>query len=231
MSNNGRDGRGKQDGRGEATASEQELRRLCEQEDWRGAVNRIIELHGPEIRRFMFSTLFQQDRVDDAFGHFEECVTRGLPRFRWECSLRTWLFTVARNSCHHLRQGPGWREQLMNNTTAFPEAVCRPRTETEPWRRTSVKERFWSMLRERLDMDELTLLNLRVVQKQSWRDIARIMSGSAEPRSEAELDRQAAALRQQFQRLKARLRDLATEEGLVPREEPPEPRRPGPLVH
>jgi hypothetical protein len=42
------------------------------------------------------------------------------------------------------------------------------------------------------------------------------MSGATEPLSEPELERLAGALRQRFQRLKLRLRELAEEEGLIP---------------
>jgi RNA polymerase sigma-70 factor (ECF subfamily) len=213
MRGNAKQGRGKNDVRDAEV--EQEVRRLCARGEWQEATGHIIAVYRPDVCRLLYSALFRKDLVDDAFGHFAECVTRGLPTFRWECSLRTWLLTLARNACHHLRRSPVWREQVMDSAS-LPEQVYRERTTTSPWLRTDVKERFWALVREKLAIDELALLNLRVVQRQSWKDIARILSGSTEPPSEAQLARSAAALRQQFQRLKHVLRELAMQGGLVP---------------
>ena len=71
-------------------------------------------------------------------------------------------------------------------------------------------------LREKLTPEEQTLLILRVDRQMSWRDIATVMHDeeAGEP-DEAELKRNAAALRKRFERVKNNLRELAREQGLV----------------
>ena len=59
------------------------------------------------------------------------------------------------------------------------------------------------------------LLMLRVDQRLAWEEVARVMAETDEPLSALELKKRAAALRQQFQRLKTRLRTLAEEDGLI----------------
>jgi RNA polymerase sigma-70 factor (ECF subfamily) len=77
-----------------------------------------------------------------------------------------------------------------------------------------VRERF-RQLRERLEPEERMLLMLRVDQRLSWEEVARVMAETEAPLGNAELKKRAAALRQQFQRLKTRLRALAEEDGLI----------------
>ena len=100
----------------------------------------------------------------------------------------------------------------------LPDEALKPRSETRPWQRTSVKERFRA-LRESLDPQERMLLLLRVDQRLSWEEVARVMSEGEETLSDASLKRKAAALRQQFQRIKTHLRSLAQEEGLIAEED------------
>ena len=67
-------------------------------------------------------------------------------------------------------------------------------------------------LREQLDDDEQQLLMLRIDRDLSWNEIAEILDDDDDPQAVA---RTAARLRQQFQKLKTRLRELAIAEGLI----------------
>jgi RNA polymerase sigma-70 factor (ECF subfamily) len=58
-----------------------------------------------------------------------------------------------------------------------------------------------------------------VDQRLSWEEVARVMSEGEEALTDAALKRKAAALRQQFQRIKTHLRSLAQEEGLIASED------------
>jgi RNA polymerase sigma-70 factor (ECF subfamily) len=194
---------------------EREIRELSDRGELAGAVERALEGYGPEIMRLMASVLHDYERSRDAFSLFSENLLKGLPGFRWESSFRTWAYRLARNACYQLVNAPVKREQPVS-MSRMPDEAARARSETRPWQRTSVKERF-RLLRESLSPQERMLLMLRVDQRLSWQEVARVMADEGEEESldEAALNRRAAALRQQFQRTKAHLRTLAVEEGLV----------------
>jgi RNA polymerase sigma-70 factor (ECF subfamily) len=192
---------------------EQEIHDLCKQGDLAGAVERALEGYGQEIMRLMASVLHNYERSRDAFSLFSENLLKGLSGFRWESSFRTWAYRLARNACYQVMHAPAGREQPVS-MSALPDEALKPRSETRPWQRTSVKERFRA-LRESLDPQERMLLLLRVDQRLSWEEVARVMAEGDKPLTSAELKRRAAALRQQFQRIKTHLRSMAEEEGLI----------------
>ena len=196
---------------------EQDIQELCKRGDIAGAVERALEGYGQEIMRLMASVLHDYERSRDAFSLFSENLLRGLAGFRWESSFRTWAYRLARNACYQVMHAPARREQPVS-MSALPDEALKPRSETRPWQRTSVKERFRA-LRESLDPQERMLLFLRVEQRLSWEAVARIISEGEEPIEDATLKRKAAALRQQFQRIKTHLRSLAQEEGLISSED------------
>ncbi|MGN6107017.1 MAG: sigma-70 family RNA polymerase sigma factor, partial [Kofleriaceae bacterium] len=73
--------------------------------------------------------------------------------------------------------------------------------------RTAVKDRMRA-LRDQLEPDDRTLLILRVDRDLQWREIAQVLLG--DQADAAELDRHAATLRKRFERVKQRLRELAS---------------------
>lgn len=193
---------------------ERAIQELCRGGNTAGAAEHAVAGYGREIMGLMVSMLHDYDRSRDAFSIFSEKLLRGLPAFRWESSFRTWAYRLAHNVCCQVLRAPAGREEPVS-MSALPDVAQRPRSETHPWQRTPVKERFREM-RERLEPFERLLLFLRVEQQLSWEAVARILSGEEEePLAGAELKRKAATLRQQFQRIKAQLRAMAREEGLL----------------
>jgi RNA polymerase sigma-70 factor (ECF subfamily) len=200
---------------------EQEVRELCQQGDTGRAVERTLQIYGMEIMRLMASVLHNPELAKDAFSIFCESLLKGLPAFRWESSLRTWSYRLARNACYQLAHAPSARETPVSSS-GIPEEPQHHRSDTRPWQRTSVKERFRA-LRESLEPEERMLLLLRVDQRLAWNEVERVMWDSDEAPTSAELSRKATALRQQFQRIKVHLREMALEQGLIEQEEPQEP--------
>jgi RNA polymerase sigma-70 factor (ECF subfamily) len=111
------------------------------------------------------------DLAGDAFALASErlCSTS---KFRWEASLRTWAYQLARNALYRLQRDP--RRRAAHN---LPLSVVRSveevrRSPTEPYRRSEVKEAFRA-LRESLDPLDHEILILRLDRAMSWKDIAR----------------------------------------------------------
>jgi len=199
---------------------EREIREFCQHGDTAGAVERALQGYGMEIMRLMGSVLHNPELAKDAFGVFCESLLKGLPSFRWESSFRTWAYRLARNACYQLVHSPAAREMPVSSS-GIPETPLRHRSDTRPWQRTSVKERFRA-LRESLEPEERMLLMLRVDQRLAWTEVARVMWDSDEPATSAALTRKATALRQHFQRIKTQLRQMAIEQGLIDQDEHPE---------
>jgi RNA polymerase sigma-70 factor, ECF subfamily len=126
----------------------------------------------------------------------------GLPAFRWECSLRTWVYTLARNAAHAQRRDPHRRRRVGLDEHPIDDIEAHERTATAPYLRSDAKIRVRA-LRESLAPDDQMLLILRIDRAMSWSEIALVMGGGDDP------VRAAAALRKRFERIKDRLRALA----------------------
>lgn len=203
---------------GVAREQESEIRGLCEQRAYHEAVELTIELYGEELARFILAVLRRPDLASDVYSCACEKLLKNLPRFRWESSLRTWLFQVARNECMEGLRSPARREHPMSHPLPSG-AAQQERSRTKPWLRTDVKEGFRA-LREQLSPHERMLLQLKVEQDLPWTDVAEILWDEPAPPTREALEKRAVALRQQFKRLKERLKALAIESGLLNPEDP-----------
>lgn len=200
----------------ENVSYEERIRTACEQLDYSLAVEIALRALQPEMRRFLSGVLRNQESVQDVFGAFTEQLWQGLPRFRWESSFRTWAYRLLRGACYQFLHSPAAREEVTD--APIQEDIPDPsRSVTQPWLKTEIKQAFIA-LRQKLDAKDRMLLLLRVDQRLPWEEIARIVEES-DTLTEQEVRQKAAALRQHFQRVKDRLRELAIQEGLISPEE------------
>ena len=164
-----------------------------------------LEGYGPEILGYLHAVARNETDADEAFAMFSEDLWRAAPDFRWESTLRTWLYTLARNALFRLRRDPHRRPERRIPLSQSPAHALadKVRSATLPYLRTEAKDRL-ARVAAQLDPDDQTLFILRVNRKMSWDDIARIMSGGDDPGG----PRSAARLRKRFERAKARLRQL-----------------------
>jgi RNA polymerase sigma-70 factor (ECF subfamily) len=179
------------------------------------AVTLIVQTLGPELMGFIVSLERDYDAASDVFSRAVEDVWRGLTGFRWESSLRTWLYAIARNAAHRRREG--WYDrarQPLSQAKDWAVAEARVRTETQTFLKTQSRDAIRE-LRSELSLDEQTLLVLRVDRGMPWRDIAVVLQPPETPIDEALLERTGSGLRKRFERIKERLRELARQRGLV----------------
>ncbi len=173
-----------------------------------------IEMYGGEVLGFLHAVARDEDLAGEAFSVFSEDLLRGLRSFRWDASLRTWSYALARNALHRLRRDPRRRARnnvsLSNGAADVSAIVEQVRTATLPFLRTEVKDEL-RRLRDALEPDDHALLVLRIDRKMSWKDIARALPGD----DGQDVDRRAATLRKRFERAKTMLRELATARGLL----------------
>jgi RNA polymerase sigma-70 factor, ECF subfamily len=191
---------------------EDELTGLLRARDLRAAATRAIQAYGPELYGYLVHVLGHESEASEVFAQTSEDLWRGLPEFAGQCSVRTWLYVLARHAAARFRRSPWHRGARTTGDALLDDAVARARTDTKPWLKTDVKDR-WRVIRDSLAPDDRSLLVLRVDRELAWRDIARVTLDAATP-DDATLERESARLRKRFQELKDELRARAKASGL-----------------
>ena len=185
---------------------EDRVRALLAAEDRPGAATAAIQEFGPPVLRYLRSLLRDEDDASDAFSIFAENVWRGLPTWRGEGSLKAWCFRLAWNAATNLRN-EAWRRRGRRFFTGEASALVEE-IRTRSHLKVERQRQALDKLRESLEVEEVSLLTLRVDQKLSWAEIADVVSADGE-RVEP------AALMKRFERLKGRLARMAKDQGLI----------------
>jgi RNA polymerase sigma-70 factor (ECF subfamily) len=185
---------------------EARIRNLLAADDRPAAATAAIQEFGPPVLRYLRSLLRDEDDASDAFSVFAENVWRGLPTWRGEGSLKAWAFRLAWNGAMNLKN-EAWRRRgrrfFSGEASALAEEI-RTRSHVKVERQRNALDK----LRESLDVEEISLLTLRIDQKLSWAEIADVTAIDGQ-RVEP------AALMKRFERLKGRLAKMAKEQGLL----------------
>jgi len=185
---------------------EARIRDLLAADDRPAAATAAIQEFGPPILRYLRSLLRDEDDASDAFSVFAENVWRGLSTWRGEGSLKSWAFRLAWNGAMNLKN-EAWRRRgrrfFSGEASALAEEI-RTRSHVKVERQRNALDK----LRESLDVEEISLLTLRIDQKLSWAEIADVTATDGQ-RVEP------AALMKRFERLKGRLARMAKEQGLL----------------
>jgi RNA polymerase sigma-70 factor (ECF subfamily) len=189
-----------------SSTPESDVRALLSAGDAAGAATAALRSHGPRILRYLRSLLRSEDDAKDAFSMFAEDLWKGLPSFRGDASLQTWMFRLAWCVAQDLRKEP-WRRRGRRFATGEASAIAEE-ISTRSYARDERRRRDLDRLREVLSLEEQTLLDLRIDQHLSWPEIAGVLSHDSEA---VHPD----ALAKRFERLKERLARLAREKGLI----------------
>jgi RNA polymerase sigma-70 factor (ECF subfamily) len=199
------------------SAAEEAVRQHCDAADYAAAATRAIEAYGPEILGYLVAVLRDDTDAHDSFSMFCEDLWQGLPGFRWEASLRTWSYTLARNAMSRMLRDPHRRadRRVPISETPVYDVAMKVRTQTLKYLRTEVKDAI-AELRSELDPEAQTLFILRINRKMSWTEIARIMAEDDDADADEEtLKKLSARLRKRFERAKDELKKKARERGLA----------------
>lgn len=192
---------------------EQRIREGFTAGDASDALAETVESYGPEVLGFLVSRLRDTDAANDAFSQTCESLCKTIDSFQWNCSMRTWMYKLARTALSRHYRSPANRSAAHISLSKVSEVAARLRTQTQNYMRTDVKDRF-AALREELEPDDQTLLILRVDRGMSWSEVAVVLSEEVLA-DEAQAKREAARLRQRFLAVKTQLRELAIKDGLI----------------
>jgi len=192
---------------------EQNVRARCDAGDHATAATAAIRGYGPEIYGFLLAMHRNDDEAGDVFSQFSENLWKGLPKFAWQCTLRAWAYTIARNASYRWKKNAKRRGEVALSEGA-EKVAQQVRTETRSWLRTEQKDRF-AALRESLQPEDQTLLILRVDRGLAWEELARVMLAEEEAPSEDDLKKESARLRKRFQLVKEKLVEMGKRAGLI----------------
>jgi RNA polymerase sigma-70 factor, ECF subfamily len=184
---------------------------LLRSADFEAAATVALAAYGPELNGFLINLMGSESDASEVFSQTVEDFWRALPKFERRCSVRTWLYLLARNAAARFWRSP-W-QRAAGSTSRLDSLVADARSRTQPWLRTEVKDK-WRELRESLDPDDRALLVLRVDRDLEWNDVARVML-SREAAEASELERETARLRKRYHQLKDELRERARAAGLL----------------
>jgi RNA polymerase sigma-70 factor (ECF subfamily) len=199
--------------------SEAPLQVLCDAQQYDAAATQIIQRYGRELLEYLVAIARSEADGADAFSQFTLDLWKGLPRFRWQASARTWCYTLARHALARVRRDPARRPGRAIALTDAPEvakAADQIRTSTINYLRTEVKDKV-AALRDELSPEDQAILILRIDRKLEWRDVARALADEEDGElADAEITKRSAALRKRFERIKNDLKRLV-ERGPAPR--------------
>ncbi len=185
------------------SAREAQVRQLCEAGDLRAAVAAALELYGGELNGFLAATSFERDSVAELNAEMCEALCADLARFEWRSSLRTWMYSLARNARLRYQERQRRNEARQVPLSRVPDPAASPATSVAAYQRTTMKERL-AVARAQLEVEERELLVLRVDRGLSWSEIATVLAGA----DQQDVPRASAALRKRFERTLDKLRRI-----------------------
>jgi RNA polymerase sigma-70 factor, ECF subfamily len=196
-------------------AADERVRGLLASGDVARAATETLRSYGPEVLGYLDGSLRSRHDADEVFGATCERIWKALTGFEWRCTLRTWVYTVARHELWRFLKGERRRNLGRVSPAELDGVVVAVRTETDSAFRTEKRNKL-QMLRDELSVEDRELLILRVDRALSWEDIALASLLKSDEPSAEEIHREAARLRKRFQLVRQRLAERARKEGLLP---------------
>jgi RNA polymerase sigma-70 factor, ECF subfamily len=181
-------------------AIEPQVRAALEGGDVPTAVFKAMRAYGSEIFGFLTAVIGDASKARQVYTAFGQRTAALLPRFRWRCALRVFLYFAARTALQQLRELSGTK----TTDSALLAILAPPRA--APYRRGSAKN-FVVAVRRCLKRADLELLVLRVDRRFTWVEVA--LTSLGEAASRREIEEEARRYRDRFHHLKSRIAQAA----------------------
>jgi RNA polymerase sigma-70 factor (ECF subfamily) len=173
---------------------ESEIAGALDASDWAAAATATIRGYGPEILHYLCVLLRDRELANDVFADASVRLWDGMPKFRRECSMRTWFYRVAWSTASNARRQMARRREERLDSDAAAQLIAEvSRSAGTVLAMSAENER----LRAQLTPEEQTLLTLRLDRGLEWSEVALVLD-----------DVDAATARKRFERLKRKLADL-----------------------
>ena len=193
------------------------VRKLCQAGQTEDATAAALRLYGREVLSFLVALHRDESSAAEVFSEFSEELWKSLTNFRWQCSLRTFAYTIARRASWRYRRD-GRRDPARNVPLSQASVVSKVaadlRSETASYLKADAKSKL-AAIREELGPEDGALLVLRIDKQLAWNDVARVLHEGDEEFGEEDVKRESARLRKRFEILKKKLLELGKKHGLV----------------
>jgi RNA polymerase sigma-70 factor, ECF subfamily len=187
---------------GDVAAFDAQVRGLVHAGSERQAADLLLTRLSPELRPFLHRLLGDVALADEAHSNTCERLWRGLASFRWECSLRSWSYIIARREASRCRARHA-RDGVQQTTLSKADQVAARLGSTAGTISTTRRDQL-DGLRASLSDEDRDLLVLRVERGLAWKEIAAAFLEENESNPEA-IGREAARLRQRFRSIRVRV--------------------------
>ncbi len=196
--------------------SDDDIRAMVEAGSVGDAVEAIVARYGAGIYGYIRRVVGDDATAADGFQVFSVRLWQSVEGFRWEGSLKGWLYVIARNAAYRGLEDPFRKRGERLGTQEEAALAARwTRTATQQWQRTEEKGRLWEAVAT-LPTQDQELLVLRLGRGLSWKEIATVFverDEGSEPASGGDARAEASRLRKRFERLKGRLRGVMSPSG------------------
>lgn len=172
-------------------------------EPMRAATEALLAL-GPEVLGFLTRVLGSESEADEVFAATSERFWRSLSHFRWRCSLRTFMYVLARQEIARHRQGEERHGRERVSASELDKAIAHVASRSRSTQRLE-REDALNRLRKELAEEDRVILVLRVDRGLSWHEIALCFLDDPGASTEEERRHKAAWARERFQQIKEHL--------------------------
>jgi RNA polymerase sigma-70 factor (ECF subfamily) len=177
----------------------------------RDAAELLLARLSPELRPFLHRLLGDVALADEAVSATCERLWRGLAAFRWECSLRSWSYIVARREasrCRTRHMQAGIKQTTLSAADEVPARATSHSGGISTTRRDLLEN-----LRAALSDEDRDLLVLRVERGLAWKEIAVAFLEEDAPDAEV-ISREAARLRQRYRSIRVGVAGAMADRGV-----------------
>jgi len=164
----------------------------------REAADLLLARLCPELRPFLHRLLGNVALAEEAHSATCERLWRGLASFRWECSLRSWSYIVARREASRCRARHA-RGAVQLTTLSAAEGVP-VEANSSPTLSTTRRD-LLENLRTAISDEDRDLIVMRVERGLPWKEIA-VAFLEEGPLDEEAITRESARLRQRFRAIR-----------------------------
>ena len=172
---------------------------IAAQEGDRDAFRLLYERYRDRVYNFIFYSIGDQLRAEDVLQIVFVKIYRGLPGFRFEASLATWIYRIALNECLNQQRKRGVQQvpfEALLGSDEEPSAATADLQHAEAERREIVHRALME-----LSPKLRSVVALRYLEELSYEEIASVMECSAGTVA-SRLNRALSQLEQQLRPLK-----------------------------